>query len=99
MDNLDSTIVTLYADRIMQIRDATESLRLFKTFVMLSAARRRTSWTRLNPRRSACFQKICDGIARHATQALPDQEWTRHVALPADTHPGFVIDLNYDRGR
>ena len=41
MDNSDSTIVTLYADRTMQTRDATESLRLFKTFVMLSAARRR----------------------------------------------------------
>jgi hypothetical protein len=41
VDNSDSTIVTLYADRTMQIRDAPESLRLFKAFVMLSAARRR----------------------------------------------------------
>ncbi len=41
MDDSDSTVVTLHTDRVMRTRDATESLRLLKAFVMLSAARRR----------------------------------------------------------
>ena len=40
MDEPESNVVTLHSDRSRQIRDAAESLRLLKAFMMLSAARR-----------------------------------------------------------